>query len=259
MHPAIVALATRVVLPLALAAATSAAAQTPAKKPAGKTAAATKAGVAAGAGAMASPAAAAAPAAPKEPEPAPYVWEKEPSSFLGVKLIEPISVPPCPTKRYGKTAYTEVLDVDATSKMPGVCFDPTFMSSNVFPLQTPYVYKLENLPGIGVSYTVLAYTKLDVITKFTVTFKARDFQSMLDVFKSRYGEPTEVIRGTAMNAMGAEFSNNMVIWRGKSVTIVMSERTDKIDQAIVSIYDNKTEAAEDEERKKLRAREAQKL
>lgn len=229
MHPAVVALATCIALTLALATTTSAIAQTPTKKPAGKTAAATKAAAATGAaGAVA--AAAAAPAAPKEPEPVPYVWEKEPDSFLGVKFIEPMSLPACPTKRDFQNSRVVTLDHEGSRRMASVCYDPTdpFTETNAVN-RTPYRYTLENLPIIGIPYTVHVFPTNDVVTKITIDLKASGFDTLLQVFKERYGPPTLEVPGKVSNALGAEFSNTTVLWQGKTISISMTERTNKID------------------------------
>jgi len=218
-------------------------AQTAAKKPAGKPA----------------PAAQTAQEPAPPPAPAPYFWDKEPDSFVGVKLNEPFTVAACPTKTFGQYVKTETLDYEAMKSLEGVCYDSTDSTIKYAGPSGPHRYKLAKLPALGIGYNVYVYPKNGVVTKITVELKQSSFDVLFTAFKERYGAPMSIKTNAVKTQAGAEFTASDVVWKGKKISINMYERLSRVDESHVVISDNATMEAEMEAQRQKRSSEAQKF
>lgn len=194
-----------------------------------------------------------APATPTE-----AIWEKEPDSFVGVKFNEPFNVTPCPTKILIQHPKTEMLDRVAMKSLQGVCLDTT---DRRYKHRQPEhdIFKLENLPSLGIWYKLNVHTKNGVVSEITMDLEQSDFGVLLTAFKDRYGTPSSIESTQVKTNAGAEFKAARVIWKGKKLSIQMYERMGKIDESYVVISDNAIKEAEVVAQRASRAAEAQKF
>lgn len=194
----------------------------------------------------------AVPEAPKE------TWDKEPEAFLGIKFNEPLQVPTCPTKPSQVSATIVFLDYEAIKSLEGVCVDAT---ETLYKYQKPEsgIFKLTNLPALGIGYTAKVHMNGGVVSKITIDLKQSNFGVLLAAFKDRYGSPSLIESNTVKTQAGAEFNAADVVWKGKKLSIYMYERMGKVDESYVVISDNAIMEAEITARRARRAVEAQKF
>ena len=226
------------IVALTAVAACTVSAQTATKKPAARSAAAT-------------------PVVAPEPAPA-RVWDKEPEAFLGIKFNEPFNVQKCPPKTVGQYVKTEFLDHEAMKSVEGVCVDATD-SRNKYQKPENGIFRLDNLPSLGIGYAASVHTKGGVVSKITIDLKQSAFGVLLTAFKDRYGLPSVVESSTVKTNAGAEFNAADVSWKGKKISIYMYERMGKVDESCVVISDNAIMEIELATQRERRAAEAQKF
>lgn len=193
------------------------------------------------------------------PTPDPKSWDKEPESFLGIRLGERLTVPACPIRNIGQLTRIDTLDFEAIRKLEGVCFDPRDTSVKYPGPAGPSFYKLINVPSLGIPYSVSVRMKADVVEKVTIDLKQTNFSVLVDVFNQRYGAPTSVDTSMVKSNSGVEFSVRDVLWQGKKISIRMYERLNRIDESYVVVSDNALMEREVETIKAKRASEAQKF
>lgn len=148
-------------------------------------------------------------------------WTREPETVLGVRLGFPLSasaVASCPTQ---VTASESVCLETRASTYPGAAVQ----------------YQLW---GTGMA-NVAANLHLDDagnVQRITLWTKQINYAELAGILKARYGAPTSEEVKDVKNRAGATFSSTELFWEGKHMTLVATERFDKIDESMVIFSDN---------------------
>lgn len=145
-------------------------------------------------------------------------WSAEPTSFLGIDLFQGITpqIPVCPDLYDGPTPAT-------------LCHDK--------PYDGKY-YSFRGLPKIGVGYTMDANTIDGSIQYLYLKLLSDDFDKLKLTFESRYGQPTKSSQELARTGAGGEFTNDIVWWEGKKVSIKIERYTGDIRSSSATVYNN---------------------
>lgn len=149
------------------------------------------------------------------------VWESEPQSFLSIKLGLPLSesMQECQKAKYG---------YDHTYK--SLCWEKGYNTSHI----------VSNTPDFGISKYVVDLSEVDgVVASIKFQIDSRDFGNMADMLNLKYGPPTNKDVSVVQNKMGAKFDNVVMMWVGKTITLTLSGRADRMDRSQVHIYTNK--------------------
>lgn len=187
-------------------------------------------------------------------------WEKEPETFLGIRLGDRFMVPACPTKDYGsRQVPIVVVDYGALSQVQGVCFNPSLNVSSIPSGDGPGSYRLENIPNLGVEYSISVRVNAGVSERIVMRLKQSGFEVLLDAFMQRYGQPTQISSGVAKNLGGAELQSRQVEWLGRNLSIRMYERHNTMDESHIEVSSNAIASREAESVRTRRASELQKF
>lgn len=173
-------------------------------------------------------------AAKKTPEPTP--WTREPDSFMGVRFDKKLeySLPACP-KTY-----------EARGEM---CREE--------PYQT--YYRIQHGPEIGVGYQLGIMASNSVVDSFYLTTNPDRFEDLVTIFIKKYGEPSQRIPQTVKTKGGAEFKDELLLWKGKAVTIVIKKYDGDINTASASLQSNASTERKAQEKNSGAASGASKL
>jgi len=152
-------------------------------------------------------------AAKKAPEAAP--WTREPDSFMGVSFNKKLeySLPACP-KTY-----------EARGEM---CREE--------PYQT--YYRIQHGPEIGVGYQLGIMASNGAVDSFYLTTNSDRFEDLVTIFIEKYGKPSERIPQTVKTKGGAEFKDELILWKGKVVTIMIKKYDGDINTTSASLQSN---------------------
>lgn len=152
-------------------------------------------------------------AAKKAPEPGP--WTREPDSFMGISFNKNLesSLPACP-KIYAATGT--------------MCREA--------PYQT--YYRIQHGPEIGVGYQLGIMASNSAVDSFYLTTNPDRFEDLVNIFIKKYGEPSQRIPQTVKTKGGAEFQNELLLWKGKAVTIVITKYDGDINTTSASLQSN---------------------
>lgn len=162
-------------------------------------------------------------AAKKPAEPPP--WNQEPDSFMGVKLNGDIvyDLPECPRLSPGQ---------EPTS----LCRDKAY---------TADYYEIKGLPKLGLSYFYSLNTMLSDrrIEYLYLSGNTRDFDKVKALFISKYGQPSTSTVQAVKTQAGATFENDILIWKGRRVTISLNRYSDDINTFGASVSNNEVAAS----------------
>ena len=75
----------------------------------------------------------------------------------------------------------------------------------------------------------------DKLEQVLLSFDPTHYETLLTIFKERYGAPSSVQERTVQNRMGAKFTNESAIWNGERVTITLSRYGSKLDKGLAGI------------------------
>ncbi|MBD9585793.1 hypothetical protein IB254_01875 [Pseudomonas sp. PDM03] len=161
---------------------------------------------------LASCIAASAVAAKKTSEPTP--WTQEPDSFMGVSFDQKLvySIPECPS------GY----------EIPkSMCRDAPYQG----------LYTIKGTPSIGLigGYGLSAMAKTGPVDSFYLTTQTEDFSRLVQVFITKYGQPTKRTSETIKTKGGAEFNNEQLQWLGKKVEITLQKYDGDINTSSASL------------------------
>ena len=82
-----------------------------------------------------------------------------------------------------------------------------------------------------------------------MSFEPDQFESILDVFKTKYGKTVDIKEYEIQNRMGAKFSQKEVFWKNKDRVIHLTRYGNKIDEGIAS-FQSIEESQKDIEKQK---------
>lgn len=172
-------------------------------------------------------------------------WEKEPDSFLGISLSSAVDgISSCPY--IGN-------DIDfATIQQSGkVCAGREHRRKDHV--------ELVGLPKTGFPYDVTVEGWEQGIAYFYLKTEPEHFHELVKLFVTRYGAPTKSETETVKTKGGAEFSNELLYWSGKSVSIVLERYDGDINTSTAMISNRSYLNAEAEKRKKKLTEDAEKF
>lgn len=155
-------------------------------------------------------------------KPAPQVWEKEPDSFLGISFSSAVesAARGCPRDKYG-------IDFSRLRDEKQVCIE-------IQQYMKDYV-RIYGTPDTGFPYSVSAHGWEKGIAYFYMTTQPAYFPLMVELFISRYGQPTTSEKETVKTKAGAEFQNEEIRWEGKEISIRLVRYDGDINTSSASI------------------------
>lgn len=167
-------------------------------------------------------------------------WNKEPETIFGVKLGAKAtdgSIVEC-NEIYGPDAKLE--------RQP--CYWQRGRQN------TDTKLEIINLPFEDI-YSGSINLDSGIVSSVTFDFKTIQFQTVLSIFKEKYGNPTTMTTVTMRNLAGAELPTVIVKWVGKKNSIALYERMGTVNDAYALISNNAAErkAAEAEALKRKEA------
>jgi len=149
-------------------------------------------------------------AAKKAAEPA--SWAQEPDSFMGVKFDQKFvySVPECP-------AGYEI---------------PKDMCRG-----TPYqgLYSTKGAPSIGIGYGLSVMAKNGPVDYFYLTTNSENYLQLVQLFITKYGQPTKRTTESVKTKGGASFTNENLRWQGKKIEIAIEKYSDDINTSSATL------------------------
>lgn len=166
-------------------------------------------------------------------------WAKEPTTFFGLPLGQPIelkSIPVCDLT--WNPAETSV-------KVCARTFADGLVVLSGFPL-----------PQITKGYASLWDGKVSLMN---VKMEQADYGALRDMLIERYGKPTKTEARTVQNRMGVKFSDERVTWEGQHVRLRLIERDDRVDTSAIIIEHKATFAAEVSDMQKQKAAGSEKF
>lgn len=139
-------------------------------------------------------------AAPKPTESKP--WAQEPDSFMGISFDQKLeySLPQCP----------------AGYELPErMCRENPYQG----------LYSIKGTPSIGLDsgYQLSVMAKTGPVDSFYLTTQAEDFPKLVQIFITKYGQPTHRSSDVVKTKGGAEFTNESLRWRGKKIDITLEK------------------------------------
>lgn len=167
-------------------------------------------------------------AAKKPAEPTP--WAQEPDSFMGISFDKKLeySLPLCPSG-----------------------YEPPKQMCRGAPYQG--LYRIDGMPSIGLvgGFGLSAMAKTGPVDSFYLTTTPEDFPRLVQIFITKYGQPTKRSTETVKTKGGGEFSNEYLQWFGKKIEITLQKYDGDINtsSASLSTISSKNRAVQDGGRK----------
>lgn len=145
-------------------------------------------------------------------------WPKEPTTFIGVALGAPYQAnfPKCDIYRPMKSTcvYSEIAGH----------------------------YSLLGAISLDFGYSLTMDTVDGRVKSFFLTTDHSNYEDLLALLIERYGPPTITSSTKVKNSGGGVFQNRNSAWRGKKVTIEVTERAGRVDRSAMMIYNNGMQA-----------------
>ncbi len=95
-------------------------------------------------------------------------------------------------------------------------------------------FVLYNFGPIGGVWIAASATQIqNKLVNISLQFQSKDFEQLLKIFIEKYGSPTHQGEKEVTNALGTRFRERTAWWEGKRLTILMDERSHKLDQGFV--------------------------
>jgi hypothetical protein len=144
--------------------------------------------------------------------------------------------------KFGKRMDEQVQECPKKAKPIGITYydyDESRISGEnlrCFKKLAAHLYEIQNPPAIGLWIgKVTALVADEKFEGISFIFQHSDADRMADLFKARYGSPTNVKRQTLQTGGGATIAGNEYTWSGGNVTILLSEYASRIDEGDVRI------------------------
>lgn len=171
------------------------------------------------------------------------VWDKEPTSFIGIELGKPLSgnFPSCPMTKAVFGTF-----VDERYRDPCVTGDGNKLA-------------LWNGPDLGFGYGNRILLREGKVESVTLTTLEDNYAALKQLLITRYGPPSSTSVSEWETDQGLKVTSEESVWRGSNVSILLSARYDTTYTTIngwtyksaVVVKDNAlTKAAEDTARAK---------
>jgi hypothetical protein len=115
---------------------------------------------------------------------------------------------------------------------------------NVLPVPAPAIvgtpriktFALRGKEKIGAAEVTLGFGFLDDrFAQVYIMFKSADFSTIRGAFMTRYGEPHSVQSTNLKTTMGAEYTNEKLIWKGPTLEIELQKYSGKITDGMAQI------------------------
>ncbi|OZI74562.1 hypothetical protein CAL22_08870 [Bordetella genomosp. 12] len=104
------------------------------------------------------------------------------------------------------------------------------------------VYQIWNALSFDFGYTLTMGMYDNAVRSFLLTTKQQNYESLRKILVERYGPPTNSSQQTVQSVGGGKFRSEAASWRGKAVTIELTERAGQVDESAMMIYHNRTQA-----------------
>ncbi len=145
-------------------------------------------------------------------------WDKEPTTFLGIKLNEPFNNSvsmECPPEFKYKKDYANTTDVAINLPDGVLCYNYTPSDG--------YLSVLPNPLPMPISLDVVTdnNTLSGNVERIQSVFFTKDFSELIAIFVAKYGPPHKQLVEKLKTKGGQEFDNNIADWNGKNVSIHM--------------------------------------
>jgi hypothetical protein len=144
----------------------------------------------------------------------PAVWNKEPTSFLGLDLGKPLppDLPECPsdTVQRAQTKTTCAMAYENTVKL--------WMG-----------------PDLGIPESISALMFDGKVASVTLQTNEQDFGTVKNLLVTRYGPPMKTSVSVVTAVAGGEFTSEESDWNGANVEITLYQRRGQIDQSEVFV------------------------
>lgn len=144
----------------------------------------------------------------------------EPDSFAGLKFGEDLTtqIEECPTS-YG------VRDLSKIRQSGTRCYSP---------FGNPLIYELYNMGEIQREVSNIFANQVDGKLAFvTLAFDSSKTRVLFSILKERYGEPTTQVVEPWVSKGGVKTTSMNATWKGRNVSITLTERGYKIDQGSI--------------------------
>ncbi len=143
-------------------------------------------------------------------------WEKEPSTFMSIKLGAPLSVPECPsTNSYG-------IVVSRPEKTTGPCAE--ISKDNYF---------LGNMKAFFNVRMVLIDKNVEAVDATVYSF---EWTLLRDALLEKYGPPQSITTEKVRTQAGVEYERETLTWIGQHLTIRAQSIGSDIEKSTLSAY-----------------------
>lgn len=167
-------------------------------------------------------------------------WSREPTSVFGLKLgapLKPGDLEPCDTKAQDSGPL-------AFCRTDSVGYSAPFLVGG-FPVREFREGMLTVDDG--------------VVSALMIQGNHSDYAQIRALLIERYGAPTKRVAAEVQNTAGAAFKSERLTWIGKRVSIVLIERSGRVDQTAVNFMHNASTASSAQEREQKTKADAAKM
>jgi len=137
-------------------------------------------------------------------------WDREPSSFLGIKFNVPL-----------KQQLPECGD-DSKRMCWGAAGDPDDMGGAFTSIWNP--------PDLGFLCYISVFTVDSKVEAFTVKVPYDNYPKVHQVLVARYGQPTHEYKAGFETNSGQDYDNYISNWKGEAVVIELDQRDEYYNQ-----------------------------
>lgn len=185
-------------------------------------------------------------------------WQQEPSSFMGLELIQPLSNSvnvECPKGYFGSV---DSVKADSLAKL---CHNDFILKDSGS--YTIYGFKVD--PLFREAYVKTLDGNLNgLLVKIQTNFNSGDFLQVKNIFIMKYGSPHKTEHEKLKTKGGAEFGNEVLTWVGDKIIIKIESLSSRgfsngsiYEYGVVDVYTsdylNKTSQERDSETKRSAA------
>ncbi|MCE4543414.1 MULTISPECIES: hypothetical protein [unclassified Caballeronia] len=144
----------------------------------------------------------------------PAVWDKEPTSFLGLDLGKPLpsDLLECPS---------DTLQRALTKTTCAMIYEN--------------LVKLWRGPDLGIPQSISALMYNGKVASVTLDANEQDFGTVKNLLITRYGPPMKTSVSVVKAVAGGEFTSEESDWNGANVEITLYQRQGQIDQSEVFV------------------------
>lgn len=174
-------------------------------------------------------------------------WAQEPTSFIGLSIIEPIPLENCPVSKIISIHSPDYLEIFRRAKAQeglGCILQALSVSSKKPPVEN--VWGVGNGSGV---FSVFSYREVSplrsslrvhthngIIVRIEATFSTENYAKMKDVLVERYGDVHKNEVSELRTNGGVSFPSEKLLWVGKKVSLEVRSLAERelVSQTIVS-------------------------